>query len=230
MYGIIHCMERNELGEIIRDGRIEQFRGGAEPVRRHVEQELAGELQAARDIAAAVQVWVVHEALPAERGARLLEIAPHHELDVVGDAFRELRQLLRVFQRGGHVVDRARPGDDDQALVRPVEDLPQFRAVPVDVLHDVRVRREFGRELFGRFDRLFCLVHGMSFVLVFELFVKSSKKRKPHSGFGARMRLCVLGKKKTGQTFAGPNPSDVMTFACTRANGLRQAVNRQKKP
>lgn len=154
---------RNELGKVVRDRRVEQFRGGAEPVRRHVEQELAGEFQTARDVAAAVQIGVVHQPLPAERGARFLEIAPHHDLDLVGDAFREPRQLLRVFQRGGHVVDRARPGDDDQALVRPVEDLPQFRAVPVDVLHDVRVRREFGRELFGRFDRLFCLVHGMSF-------------------------------------------------------------------
>jgi hypothetical protein len=57
-----------------------------------------------------------------------------------------------------------------------------------------------------------------------------SEKRKPHSGFGARMRLCLLEKESGPDPFAGPNPSVVMTFACTRANGLRQAVNRQKKP
>jgi hypothetical protein len=33
-----------------------------------------------------------------------------------------------------------------------------------------------------------------------------SEKRKPHSGFAARMRLCLLGKKKTGLTLAWVEP------------------------
>ena len=189
---------RNELGEVVRDRRVEQFGRGAEPVRRHVQQEPAGELQPARDVAAAVQVRVVHQPLPAERGPRLLEIAPHHDLDLVGDAFREFRELLRVFQRGGHVVDRARPGDDRQTLVRPVEDAPQFRAVPGDVLHDVRVRREFGRELFGRFDGLF-LVHFAVLCVVYVVCLRSRFRKKKN-----RIRVdrpgcgCVCWEKENG--------------------------------
>ena len=50
-----------------------------------------------------------------------------------------------------------------QNLAEFLELLGQFKREFAD-LHDVRVRRELGRELFGRFDGLF-LVHLLSFGL-----------------------------------------------------------------
>ena len=70
----------------------------------------------------------------------------------------------------------------------------------------------------------------MSFGLVFELFVLSSEKKKTAFGIRGPDAAVSAGKRNRVGPLLGPNPSVVMTFACTRANGLRQAVNRQKKP
>jgi hypothetical protein len=57
--------------------------------RRHaqavdVDQQLARDAQAFVDAVALVQVGVVDQALPAHRGARLLEVHAHHDLQRVG--------------------------------------------------------------------------------------------------------------------------------------------------
>jgi len=51
--------------------------------------------QAVVDAEAAVEVRVVDQALPADGGARLLEVHAHHDLEVA------LQPLLAVCRRGG---------------------------------------------------------------------------------------------------------------------------------
>ena len=51
-----------------------------------LEQQLARDAQALVDAEAVVEVRVVDQALPADRGARLLEVDPHHDLERVGVA------------------------------------------------------------------------------------------------------------------------------------------------
>jgi cobaltochelatase CobN len=90
--------------------------------RRHaqavdVDQQLARDAQAFVDAVALVQVGVVDQALPAHRGARLLEVHAHHDLQRVGVLVAQRPQAAGVVQRGGRVVDRAGADDHQQAVV-----------------------------------------------------------------------------------------------------------------
>ena len=69
------------------------------PSRDHVEQQRAGGAQAGVHVAAAVQRRIVDQALPADRGARLLEVDPHDDQQVVGEPVGGLAQAARVLQR-----------------------------------------------------------------------------------------------------------------------------------
>ena len=54
-----------------------------------VEQHVAREPQAVVDVEAAVEIGIVDQALPADRGARLLEIDAHDDLEAVGQLFAQ---------------------------------------------------------------------------------------------------------------------------------------------
>ena len=51
-----------------------------------LDQQLPRDAQALVDAIALVEVGVVDQSLPADRGARLLEVHPHHDLQRVGEA------------------------------------------------------------------------------------------------------------------------------------------------
>ena len=84
--------------------------------RKHV----ARQPQALVDVEAAVEIGIVDQALPADRGARLLEIDPHHDLEPVGEPFAQGGETLGIFDRGDGIVDRAGADDDQQAVVGPL--------------------------------------------------------------------------------------------------------------
>ena len=71
---------------------------------------------------AAVEVGVVDQPLPSDRGARLLEIDAHHDLEAVGKLFAQGGEALGVVYGGDGIVDRAGADDDQQAVVGPVQD------------------------------------------------------------------------------------------------------------
>src|SRR5690606_12299267 len=75
----------DEVGQVLRRRRVEQLaaRGHAEP--RDVDQQRARDAQALVDAAALVEVGVVDQALPADRGARLLEVDAHHDVERVAE-------------------------------------------------------------------------------------------------------------------------------------------------
>ena len=96
---------------------VEKLAAGRHAEAVDVEQQLARDAQALVDAVALVEVRVVDQALPADRGARLLEVDAHHDLERVGVAFALGLQPARVLERGGRVVDRARADDHQQPVV-----------------------------------------------------------------------------------------------------------------
>ena len=65
----------------------------------------------------AVQMRVVDVALPAHRGARFLEIHPHHDQQVGGQRIGLLLELPRIFHRLLMVMDGTRTDHHDQPII-----------------------------------------------------------------------------------------------------------------
>ncbi len=82
----------------------------------------AGQPQALVDVEAAVEVRIVDQALPADGGARLLEIDPHHDLEAVGELFAQVGEALGVVDGRHGIMDRAGADDDQQAVIGAVQD------------------------------------------------------------------------------------------------------------
>src|SRR6266536_2790185 len=118
---------RDEVRDVLRRDHVEVLAPRRQAQLVDVEEELAREPQAAVDGEAAVEAGVVDEPLPPHRRARLLEVDPHHDLEVGAEALPLLQQAGGVVLGRAHVVDGAGADHDHQAVVHPVEH-------PVDAL------------------------------------------------------------------------------------------------
>ncbi len=112
----------DEVGNVLRRGHVEELgrRRQAEIVdgREHV----ARHPQPLVDVEAAVEVGIVDQALPADRGARLLEIDAHDDLEPVGQGLAQRRQTAGVVHGRDRIVDGTRADDDKQSIVGPRQD------------------------------------------------------------------------------------------------------------
>ncbi len=113
----------HQVREVLRRDDVEELAACRQSHAVHVEQQLAGDVQALADVEAAVEVRIVDEALPSHRGARLLEVHAHHDLKPVGKAAAFGHQPAGVFHRGDRVVDGAGTHHHDQAVVLAAQDL-----------------------------------------------------------------------------------------------------------
>ena len=104
-----------------RDG-VERLGAGRQPQLVDVEQELAGLLHPLVDAEGVVEVRVVDEPLPPERGARLLEVDPHHQHHGPGELVGQGAEAPGVVEAGDRVVDGAGADHAEEAAVAPVED------------------------------------------------------------------------------------------------------------
>ena len=112
---------RNGIRDVLRGNRIKELATDQEADIEDVEQELASDPQAGVDVAGAVEVRVVDEPLPADGRARLLEVDAHRDQQVVAEAGRDGGEAASVVERRVGVVDAARAGDHEQAIVLAVE-------------------------------------------------------------------------------------------------------------
>ena len=92
----------------------------------------ARDAQALVDVEAAVEIGIVDQALPADGGARLLEIDAHDDLERRARRSRDDGEPVRVVDRGVRIMDRAGADDDGQAVVVAVQDVVQGRARRAD--------------------------------------------------------------------------------------------------
>ena len=121
----------NEVGQVLRDDRIEELGGRREAHLRDVEKELSALLESARDVEGVVQVRIVEKALPADGRAGLLEIDPHDDEQPVGVLTAQVVQPSRVFESGALVVDGARSRNHEEPRVLPFENR-LYRAASID--------------------------------------------------------------------------------------------------
>ena len=117
------CGPGDEVAVVLRRDRVERLGGGGQADLADVEQELARALHADVDAEGVVHERIVDEALPAGRGARLLEIDAHDQQQGVGDLVGEFLEPARIVQAGHGIVDRARPDHHEHARVLAVEDV-----------------------------------------------------------------------------------------------------------
>ena len=101
------------VGDVLRRDRVEELAADREAEVDHLEQQFAGHAQAGVDVAGAVQVRVVDQALPAGRRPRLLEVDAHHDqqpvLELFGDGARAGGRSRAPLSGRGRCRDRPRP-------------------------------------------------------------------------------------------------------------------------
>ena len=98
------------VGDVLRRDRVEELAADRQAEVDHLEQQLAGHPQAGVDVAGAVQVRVVDQALPAGRRPRLLEVDPHHDQQPVAPGARRGASSSRTrAPPSGRGRCRARP-------------------------------------------------------------------------------------------------------------------------
>ncbi len=111
----------DQVSRVLRRDGVEELGGARQVQLVDFEQDTPGEAQALVDAEGVVEARIVDQTLPANGGARFLEIHPHDDNQVFGEALGLLRQLLRIIHRQIVVVDRTGADDDQQAIVSTVQ-------------------------------------------------------------------------------------------------------------
>ena len=118
----------DRVADVLRGDGVKPFGGGGQAKAQHIGEHLARQPHALADIEATVQIGVVDQPLPADRGARLLEIHAHHDHETVFKLTLDGGQFLGVFVRGLRIMDRARTHDDEQSIVTAIEHVADLLA------------------------------------------------------------------------------------------------------
>ena len=145
-----------ELRQVLRADGVERLGRQRQLQLGQPAEQLAGAVQTQLHVKGAVQVRIVDKALPADRGARLLKVDPHDNVE---------RVLIGVMQRfesgcvlfgGVHVVDGAGTTDHQQTMIATVDDVGDGVAGPLHecqrAIGDGQFLLELGRRdhhLFG---------------------------------------------------------------------------------
>ena len=112
----------DQAGDVLRRDHVEEFGPGWHTHLGQIEQQVAGQAQAVVDFVGLVQVRVVDQTLPADRGAGLLKVNPHHDAQVCAELLDTGLEQHGVFASGLGVVDGAGADQDQQAGVAAGED------------------------------------------------------------------------------------------------------------
>ena len=125
------------------------------PVSAMSSKQLAGAVESVLDLVGVVEVGVVDKALPADGGARLLEVHAHHDHDAVSEFVGKRLEAFGVVDRGRLVVDGAGTDDNGKALVVAVEHVLELAS---SIEHDLFCLGGEGKAgfQFGRSDQ--CIV------------------------------------------------------------------------
>jgi hypothetical protein len=118
----------------LRGDRVEELTAHRQAEVEDVEQQLAGGTQPGVDVEAVVQAGVVDQTLPAEGAARLFEVHPHDDQQIVLVRLGDFRQPAGVFERGDRVVHRAWSDHNEQSVIGSGEHIGDRRPA---VQHDL---------------------------------------------------------------------------------------------
>ncbi len=107
----------DEVGNVLAGHHVEEFGGGGQADLVDVDQQFAGQLQPFIDVKAAVEARIVDQPLPADDGARLLEIGAHHDAQALFILLAQAVEATGILMGGGRIMDGAGADDGQQALI-----------------------------------------------------------------------------------------------------------------
>src|SRR5262249_47940090 len=119
-----------QVGDVRGHDGIQQLGARRKSEPRDVEQQLSREAQAELHVVGTVQVRIADQALPADRGARLLEVDPHDDEQRVLDLAGEPGEPACVVDGRLGGVDRARSHHREQPAVLSPQDAPNPLSPP----------------------------------------------------------------------------------------------------
>lgn len=115
-----------------------------------VTKQLSADPQSFVDLVSFVNVGVIDEALPADRGPGLLKVGAHDNEQVASEVVCQRFQLGAVFNSGGGIVDRAWSNYDDEAVIFAFENSDALLAGTNGGLYRLWRGRNFRVEESGR--------------------------------------------------------------------------------
>ena len=108
--------------EVARHQRLQQFGGERQAQRQHVQHQATRQLQPIAHGVTAIQMRIVGQTLPADRGARLFHVGAHHQQQLVAHFGRQIGQAPGVIQGRGGIVDGTGADHHQQARIAAIED------------------------------------------------------------------------------------------------------------
>ncbi|MNX78449.1 hypothetical protein D3C86_1100420 [compost metagenome] len=87
-----------QIVEVTGRHRLQQFSGNGQAQSEHFAHQFAGQRQAGGHVIAAIQVRVVGQAFPANRGTGFFDVGAHHQQHFVADFGGEAGKVASVFE------------------------------------------------------------------------------------------------------------------------------------
>jgi hypothetical protein len=113
------CSDRgpaDQVGDILRTDRIEQFRAARKTQLIDLEQDSPRQFHARCNITGSIEMGIVDESFPADGGSRLFKIGPHHDQEAVTQGIGNQLQLSGIFVGSFGIMDGTGAHDDQQPV------------------------------------------------------------------------------------------------------------------
>ena len=123
---------RDQITQVLGRDDVQELTAGRQPGAVDLNQQLARNTQALINAEGLIQVRIIDEPFPADRGAGLLKVHPHHDLQRVGVFLALHLELARIVQRGCGVMNRARANHHQQPVVCACHDVVNILAGAAD--------------------------------------------------------------------------------------------------
>jgi len=114
--------------QILRRDHVKKLRAGRHAHLGQVEEQVPRQPQAIVDLVRLIEMRVVDQAFPSHRGARLLKVDTHYDVQVRRELIDRGLQAAGVFAGRINIVHRAWPGDHQQPPVAGRQNLQDLRA------------------------------------------------------------------------------------------------------
>ena len=107
----------DRVGNVLRAGWFQEFRGRSQTGVQYAKQCTAGQQQTLLDIAAAIDVGIVNQALPADCGTRLFEIHAHHNQQFAAQLVFQRGQTTGVIERCSRIMHGTWAYNHQQSII-----------------------------------------------------------------------------------------------------------------
>ena len=144
----------DQVAQVLRGDRIQPFDGGGQAQRQHVGEHLARQPHALADVEPTVQIRIVDQPLPADGGARLLEIRAHDDDQAVVELAVHGGETLGILAGGLRVVNRAGADDDQQTVVAAMQHVADLLPGAQHQVAHLLGQRQFAQERARRGNRV----------------------------------------------------------------------------